>query len=69
MLSARHSRQILMTELHRNIFENYLQKQKFHKIRPLGASCFIRTDRHDEANSRFSRFCKRAKKIRPCDLN
>jgi hypothetical protein len=24
-------------------------------------TCFVRTDRHDEANSRFSQFCDRAK--------
>jgi len=39
------------------------------KIRPSGDQLFRedarpnrRTDRHDEANSRFSRFCERAKK-------
>jgi len=37
------------------------------KIRPVGAELFHvdgrtdgRTDRHDEANSRFSQFCERA---------
>ena len=30
------------------------------KIRPVGAEFIIRTDRHDEANSRFSQFCERA---------
>ena len=35
------------------------------KIRPVGAELFHadgRTDRHDEANSRFSQFCERANK-------
>jgi hypothetical protein len=35
------------------------------KIRPLGAELFHAdrlTDRHDEANSRFSQFCERAQK-------
>jgi len=34
------------------------------KIRPVGAELFRgerRTDRHDEANSRFSQFCEGAK--------
>ena len=33
------------------------------KIRPVGAELFHadgRTDRHDDDNSRFSKFCKRA---------
>jgi len=33
------------------------------KIRPVGAEIFDadrRTDRHDEANSRFSQFCEHA---------
>jgi len=34
------------------------------KIRPVGAELFYQldgqTDRHDEANSRFSQLCKRA---------
>jgi len=33
------------------------------KIRPIGAELFNgdgQTDRHDEANSRFSQFCERA---------
>jgi hypothetical protein len=38
------------------------------KIRPVGAELFLaerQTDRHDEANSRFSQFCERAfKKIK-----
>jgi len=33
------------------------------KIRPVGAEFFLadgRTDRHDDDNSRFSKFCERA---------
>jgi len=59
---TRLSCQILMTKLRRHIFKNYL-KNKFYKIRPLGAEFFqlnVQTDRHNEANSSFSRFCKRA---------
>jgi len=33
------------------------------KIRPVGAE--FHTDRRDEANSRFSQFCERAKKPAP----
>jgi len=36
------------------------------KIRPLGAKLFHaygQTDRHDEANSRFSKFCKKRLKL------
>jgi len=33
------------------------------KIRPVGTELF-HTDRHDEVNSSFSRFCERAKKCR-----
>jgi hypothetical protein len=29
-------------------------------------SCFTRTDRHDEANSRFSKFCEGGKKTTDC---
>jgi len=34
------------------------------KIRPVGAEMWTdgRTDRHDEANSHFSKFCERFKK-------
>jgi len=30
------------------------------KIRPVEYELFIRTHRHEEANSRFSQFCERA---------
>ena len=36
------------------------------KIRPVGAELYNlegRADRHDEANSRFSRFCKSLKQL------
>ena len=45
-------------------FEN-IQMSNFMKIRPVGAELFHgdrRTDRHDEANSRFSQFFESAKK-------
>jgi hypothetical protein len=29
----------------------------FMKILPVGSSCFMRRDSHDEANSRFPQFC------------
>jgi len=37
------------------------------KIRPVGAELFHtngRTDKHDEANNRFSKFCESARKDR-----
>jgi len=34
------------------------------KIRPVGTEMDGRTDRHDEANSRFWQFCERTLKIR-----
>ena len=46
-------------------FLEYLQIQNFVKISFVGAEFFrldIQTDRHDEANSNFSRFCERAEK-------
>jgi len=43
------------------------------KICPLGAELFHaddgRTDRHDEANSRFSRFCERVSKPTDFTIN
>jgi hypothetical protein len=63
MYSTRFSCQILMK------LEHSLQtshKSKFMKIRPVGAELFRadgwtdgRSDRHDEAYSRFSKFCER----------
>jgi len=66
MLSARYSCQILIKlEFSRQIFEKYISSCM--NIRPLGAELFntdgqthIRTDKHGEANSRFSQFCERA---------
>jgi hypothetical protein len=43
------------------VFRMKAQKTNFVKIHPFEADLFMRTDRHDEANSRFSRFCERAK--------
>jgi len=43
-------------------FSNNNQISNFMKIRPVGVESFHangRTDGHDEANSRFSQFCKR----------
>ena len=41
-------------------FSKNLQISNFIKLRPVGAelSCSMRTDRHDEADSRFSQFCE-----------
>jgi hypothetical protein len=52
-------------EFSRQIFEKIFKLQKFMKIRPVGDDLFhadrgTDTDRHDEANSRFSQFCERA---------
>jgi len=44
-------------------FATNTQISNFMKIRPVGAELFYadgRTDRHDEANSRFSQFSERA---------
>jgi len=44
-------------------FSKNTQMSNFMKIRPVGAELFHRdgqTDRHDEANSRFSQFFERA---------
>jgi hypothetical protein len=49
-------------EFSRHIFDN-IQITDFMKIRPVGAELFHaggETDRHDEADSRFSQFCERA---------
>jgi hypothetical protein len=48
-------------EFYRQIFEKYL-KSKFMNIPPVEAELFhsdVETDRHDEANSHFSKFCER----------
>jgi hypothetical protein len=59
----RYSCQILMKlEFSRRIFEVY-SNAKFHENHPVGAELFHldgQTDRHDEANSRFLKFCERA---------
>ena len=48
-------------EFSRQIFEERLN-MKFHKNPSIESRVFFltRTDRHDEANSRFSQFCERA---------
>ena len=46
-----------------NRFSKNAQIPNFMKTRPVGYELFHedgRTDRHDEANSRFSQFCERA---------
>jgi len=45
------------------MFSKTPQISNFKKIRPMGTELFHtdgRTNRHDEANSRFSQFCERA---------
>ena len=52
----------MKSEFSRQIFEKY-SNIKFREDPPSGGpKCSIRTDRHDEANSRFSQFCERAYK-------
>jgi hypothetical protein len=49
-------------DFHQQIFKKY-SILNFIKIHPVGAKLFHaegRVDRHDEANNRFSQFCKRA---------
>jgi len=62
MWNTRYSFQVLMKfEFSRQIFEKCWKK-----IRPVGAKLFHadgRIDRHDEANSRFSKFCESAWKL------
>jgi hypothetical protein len=49
----------------RQIFEKY-SNIKFHENPSSGPSCFMRTDEHYEASSRFSQFCERSKKMPVC---
>ena len=61
MQSTRYSCQILMNvEFPRQIFEKY-SHVKFHENPPSGSRVVPcgQTDRHDEANNRFSQFCER----------
>jgi len=46
-------------------FRQILKYQISRKSIKLEPSCPIRTDRQDEANSRFSQFCERAHKLFP----
>ena len=52
---------VMRLEFSRQFFEKYLSV-KVMKIRPLAAELFLRTDghtdSHDEANCRFSQYCK-----------
>ena len=62
MLSTHNSFQILIElGFSRHILEKY-SNIKFHENPSSGSLVFPReqTDRHDEANSRFSQFCERA---------
>jgi hypothetical protein len=49
-------------EFSRQIFRKILKISNAMKIRPVGSRVVPsgRTDRHDEANGRFSQFCERA---------
>jgi len=61
MYSTFYSCQILMELNFLNRFSENPQISNFMKIRTLGAELFHadgRTDRHDEANSRFSQLCE-----------
>jgi hypothetical protein len=49
---------LIQHEFSRQIFENTLISNSM-KIRPIGAELSVRTDRHDEANRRFSQFFQR----------
>jgi hypothetical protein len=64
MYIRRYSCQILMKlQVSRETSEKKNQISNFTKIRPVAAELLRadgRADRHDEANSRFSRFCERA---------
>jgi len=59
MYSAGYSCPILMKLEFLDRFSKNTQLSNFMEIRPPGPSC-MRTDRPDEANSRFSQFCERA---------
>jgi len=48
------------------IFEKKLQMSKLIKSVQWESSCSMRTDRHDEANSRFSKFCESTEKLVKC---
>jgi hypothetical protein len=63
MSSTRYSWQIEIKLEFSRPFSKNLQKPNFMKVRRVGAELFHvdkRTERHDEANSRFSQLCKRA---------
>jgi hypothetical protein len=67
--SVSYACQILMKlGFSRQLFKKSLNI-KFHENRQMGAELF-HTDRHDEANSRFSQFCESAKSpnMSECDI-
>jgi len=54
----------MVLEFSQQISGEKTQISNFIKIRPVGALLFHadgRTDRHDEADSRFTQFCERAR--------
>ena len=65
MYSTRYSCQFLMKLEFLDRFLKDKQKSNFMEIRPVGVELFHaeqRTDRHDEANGRFSNFANAPKK-------
>ena len=54
-------------EFSQQIFEKF-SNQISRKSVQLEPNCSIRTGRHDEANSRFSQLCKRAKNDLACQI-
>jgi len=61
MRSTRYSCQILMKlEFCRQIFEKHSNNKLHENLAGGSRTCFMRTDRHVEANSRFSQFCEGA---------
>ena len=50
----------MQLEFSSHIYEKKLKSQVSSKSVQWEQSCSLRTDEHDEANSRFSHFCERA---------
>jgi len=51
---------LVLFQLNFSTYSKNIQISNFMKIRQWEPSCFVRTDRHDDANSDFSQFCERA---------
>jgi hypothetical protein len=68
MYTGRYSCQnLIKLEFPRQIFPKIFKYKFFMKVRPAGAELFHadrQTDKHDEANTRLSQFCEKARKIR-----